>query len=80
MLHKIEFLCWEDDPPLEIQIEPEAMVFRLQPGEQIQIIATTDRTDFYWALRATTTENFISLYAEGSSYDIKVYNGGVQIW
>ncbi|MGF7042223.1 hypothetical protein M2273_005495 [Mucilaginibacter lappiensis] len=44
--HIIEFFLWENDDQLEIQLEPEAIIFRVEPGNSIKLIAVNCAMEF----------------------------------
>ena len=72
--HIIEFFLWEDDDLLEIQLEPEAIIFRVEPGNSIKFIATNCTMEFLWAVRISGKDNGLQLYPESKgSYDIEIY-------
>ena len=74
-MNAIEFTCWEKDKPLEIQLEPEAFCYTVNPGSTIKFIPTNSTRKFSWTLRITHDEKGIQLMPDPpDSYDgIKIY-------
>ena len=73
MSQSVEFTCWENDKPLEIQLEPEAFLFTVEPKNTIRFEATNSKDDFRWALRITHEHRGIQLFPEGSYDRIRIY-------
>jgi len=48
--NSVSFFCYENDKPVEIQLEPEALIFIANPECEIKFVATCD-TQFDWTLR-----------------------------
>lgn len=73
----ITFTVWENDPTLEIQLEPEARVFTLRPNEEMTFTVLDAKGDFSWAVRHCP--HGIQLFPETSaSYErIDVYKNGL---
>lgn len=75
--HAIEFLLWENDHPLEIQLEPEAIIFRVEPGNSIKFIAVNCAIEFSWAVRVFSNGNGFQLFPDSKGdYDIEIYENG----
>lgn len=75
----IEFTCWDEDEPMNIQLEPEATNFELKPGSEIKFIAINCGNKFYWSVKIDNKRNNIQLYPEsssGSCGSINVYIDG----
>lgn len=72
----IEFSLWKDDLPLEIKLEPECIIFKVEPGNTLKFVAVTD--DYFdWSLRIERKLCGIQLYPEGKGdYEIDVYENG----
>ena len=49
--HSISFIVYEKDPPLEIQLEPEAFVFTAKPKEELTFVVVNPDREFSWAIR-----------------------------
>lgn len=47
----ITFAVWENDPSLEIQLEPEALVFTVNPGEELTFVVKNPSQEFSWTIR-----------------------------
>ena len=72
--HIIEFFLWENDDQLEIQLEPEAIIFRVEPGNSIKLIAVNCAMEFSWAVRISSNGNGLQLFPDSKgSYDIEIY-------
>jgi len=70
----IEFTCFEKDDPIEIQLEPEAIIFIAKNGKDLKFIGTSDIDDFHWAVRIDHKEKGIQLFPESlGNYSIEVY-------
>ena len=78
MQKSIEFFCWENDQPIEVQLEPEAHVFTVQPGMSLKFEPVNSGEDFQWALRITHLDNGIQLFPDTREpYDgINIYKNG----
>lgn len=75
--HIIEFFLWKDDHPLEIQLEPEAIIFKVEPGNKIKFTAVSYKGEFSWAVRISGKENGLQLFPESKGdYDIEIYENG----
>jgi hypothetical protein len=74
----IEFHLWENDDPLEIQLEPECLIFKVSPGNSIRFIAVNCDADFHWSLRVVQKESTIQLFPESKgNYDIEIYEDNI---
>jgi hypothetical protein len=51
MSNIIEFFCYQNDMPLEIQLEPEAVIFVASPGNTIKFVAINSNDGFKWWIR-----------------------------
>lgn len=49
--HSITFSVWGNDPPLEIQLEPEAFTFIVNPNEDVTFVVKNPQGDFSWGVR-----------------------------
>ena len=47
----ITFTVWENDPALEIQLEPEAIILTVNPGEELTFIPKNPSQEFSWTIR-----------------------------
>lgn len=47
----ITFTVWENDPALEIQLEPEAIILTMNPGEELTFIPKNTSQEFSWTIR-----------------------------
>ncbi|MGE9311642.1 hypothetical protein ACLOAU_08350 [Niabella sp. CJ426] len=70
----IEFTCFENDDPLEIQLEPEAIVFIVKNGKSLKFIGTSDINDFHWAVRVDHKAKGVQLFPESlGNYSIEIF-------
>ncbi len=74
----IAFTCWEKDEPIEIQLEPEAFLFKVLPGSEITFkgIPLSDN-DFEWSLRIDHKNQGIQLFPGEWPYEITIFENGV---
>jgi len=74
MSNIIEFFCYQNDIPLEIQLEPEAIIFIASPGNTIKFVAINTNDDFKWSIRIGSDERALQLFPVTiGHYDIEVY-------
>jgi hypothetical protein len=75
MKHTIGFSCREGDEFLEVQLEPEGMIFTLSPGEEWRFVANNAGDEFEWLLRIEHQSKCIKLFPEylGNEVSIDVY-------
>jgi hypothetical protein len=70
----IEFSCWENDEPIEVQLEPEAIIFIVSQGNSLRFVGTNSYNDFKWALRVDHKDKGIQLFPESSGiYKIEIF-------
>ena len=70
----IEFFLYEKDEPLEIQLEPECLIFKASPQNTIKFVAINCTAEFQWCLRINHKNNGIQLFPESKGdYDIEIY-------
>ncbi|MGF7074256.1 hypothetical protein [Mucilaginibacter sp. 3215] len=75
--HAIEFHLRKDDEPLNIQLEPECLIYKVSPGNEIKFIAVNCDADFHWSLRVANKERWVQLFPESKgNYDIEIYENG----
>lgn len=82
MSNVIEFFCYENDMPLEIQLEPEAITFVASPGNDIKFIAINTNDDFKWSIRfeSESKNRGLQLFPDTlGDYDIEVYENNALI-
>lgn len=73
----VTFTCWERDEQIEIQLEPEALIFKLLPGNEIRFEGCSSVTDFKWALRIDHTNKGIQLMPDiAEPYGIEIFENG----
>jgi hypothetical protein len=74
MSNTIEFFCYQDDMPLEIQLEPEAIIFIASPGNAIKFVAINASDDFKWSIRIGGEDRGLQLFPDTrNDYDVEVY-------
>lgn len=78
-LNRISFTCWIGDKPLDVQLEPEAFVYTVVPGQEITFVAVSNDDKFQWVLR--NSEGGIQLFPESIKmcYEIRIYINGNEI-
>ena len=70
----IEFLLYENDEPLEIQLEPECFLFKATPKNSLRFVAKNCEPDFRWTLRIEHKIGAIQLFPDTKgNYDVEVY-------
>ncbi len=82
MLHKnsVTFTCWEKDEQIEIQLEPEALIFKVLPGNEIRFEGNCCVEDFKWAVRIEHTVKGIQLMPDTMSpYEIQIFENGERL-
>jgi hypothetical protein len=78
MSNSISFVCWKDDEKLEIQLEPEALVFEVLPGNEITFEATSlPDKDFKWDLRIEHKSQSIQLMPGEGLIEIEIFENGI---
>lgn len=70
--HVIEFTLWKEDLPLEVQLEPECYIFKVEPGNTLRFVASADENEFKWSVIIESKSGGIQLFPEGDG-DIRVY-------
>jgi hypothetical protein len=74
----IEFILYKDDDPLEIHLEPEPIIFKVAPGNELKFIATNYISTFQWSLRIEHKDNAVQLFPDSTGkYDIEIYENGI---
>jgi hypothetical protein len=69
----IEFISWENDPPINIQLEPEAFEFSCARNESLKFVAKCD-SKFSWIMRLDGQNIGGQLYPETKGkYEVMVY-------
>ena len=70
----IEFGCWDDDEPTEIQLEPEAIIFIVSKDINLRFVATSVLNDFKWVLRIDHNSKWLQLFPESAgAYVIEIF-------
>jgi hypothetical protein len=74
MSNSIEFFCYENDNPIEIQLEPEAIIYVASPGNSLRFVAVNCKGDFKWSIRIDHSHKGIQLFPDTlKQYDIEIY-------
>lgn len=80
MSNRIEFFCYENDKPLEIQLEPEAIIFIASPGNSIAFHAVNCSDDFRWSVRVEHENVGVQLFPDSlHDYEIEIYENDVRL-
>ncbi|WP_310397196.1 hypothetical protein [Hymenobacter sp.] len=79
MPNSLTFTCWNEDKPIEIQLEPEAIVFSVLPGNELTFTGRTPLDDnFKWAIRIEHLGEGIQLMPDVTgSYEIEIFENGI---
>lgn len=74
----ITFACGEKDAPIEIQLEPEAYLFVVEPGNEITFKGFKLDGDFDWTLMVNHQDKGIQLIPDSGFFSkIEIYENGV---
>ena len=78
-LNRISFTCWIGDKPLDVQLEPEAFVYTVSPGEELTFVGVCSDNKFKWVLR--NSDGGIQLFPESVQlfYTVRIYKNGIEI-
>ena len=78
MPNSISFNCWKNDEKLEIQLEPEVLIFEVLPGNEITFKATSSpNNDFRWDLRVDPNSRGIQLFPAEGLIELEIFENGV---
>lgn len=71
----ITFTVRENDPPLQVQLEPEAIILTVNPGEELTFVPKNPSQEFSWTIRH---EDGIQLFPDTlGNYDrIEIFRNG----
>ena len=70
----VEFFCFPDDEPIEVQLEPEAIILIVSPGKNLKFVGTDRFKDFKWSLRINHKEKGIQLFPDSyGQYSIEIF-------
>jgi len=74
----LSFICFAKDDPFEIQLEPEAIPFKVLPGNELTFkgISLQDEL-FRWSVRVNHESRGIQLFPEGKHHEIEVFENGI---
>ncbi|GAB3635910.1 hypothetical protein GCM10027422_15000 [Hymenobacter arcticus] len=74
----VTFTCWKKDEPIEIQLEPEALIFKVLPGNEITFKGTPlAGGDFEWGMRIDHENQGIQLFPSKWPHKIAIFEDGV---
>ncbi len=74
MSNIMEFFGYENDKPIEIQLEPEAITFIATPAKSLRFVAVNCQVDFRWSLRIDHARQGIQLFPDTlNHYEIEIY-------
>ena len=79
-MHKnsVTFTCWEKEDQIEIQLEPEALIFKVLPGNEIRFEGSCLVQDFKWAIRVEHSTKGIQLMPDiVGPFDIQIFENGI---
>ncbi|RAV98077.1 hypothetical protein [Pseudochryseolinea flava] len=71
----ITFIAYKNDSPFTVQLEPEAIMLTVNPGEELTFVAKNVLHEFSWAIRYA--DSGIQLFPETFDYGrIEVFRNG----
>ena len=76
MSNIVEFILYEKDAPLNIQLEPECFNFKVLSSQKIRFVQKTDDKNFRWVIRiCDEASKGIQLFPDGESSfeNVEVY-------
>jgi len=77
----VEFYLRKDDDPIEIQLEPDGIIFEVLAEKSLRFVAKNYEPDFIWAIRVEHKAGAIQLCPEGTgNYVIEVYESDILIY
>ena|SRR6218665_3971207 len=78
MTNTIEFFCWDKDKPLEVQLEPEAILYTVNPGDTIKFVPVKPAEKFQWGVRVDSDTKCVQLFPDppDAYQDINVFLNG----
>ncbi len=82
MTHSLEFTCWKNDQPLEIQLEPEAILFTANPGDTLKFVPEQPTSKFRWTIRLDDNSKAVQVFPDPpDGYgNVQVYRNDQLIW
>lgn len=75
MQNSVTFVCGKEEAPLQIQLEPEALLFSVLPGSEITFVGKSSTGTVKWAVQFYQADNLLQLWPEGM-YDVTIYENG----
>jgi len=79
-MHKVTFYCSKHEvTSLNVQLEPEAWIYTIGPGEELTFIALTSDEEFGWGM--SLGEGWVQLFPNDGKEiaEILIYQNGIQI-
>lgn len=74
---KTTFTLWKNDEPMDIQLEPEAIIFNMNPGNELTFIGYSKTNEFKWVIRVNHNSRGVQLFPEcKGQYWIEVLENG----
>ena len=76
----ISFAPFVNDKPLDIQLEPEAIIYTVGPGEELSFVGISNEDNFKWVVRVS--DGGIQLFPDAPSnrYEgIEILKNGTRI-
>lgn len=76
--YSLTFICFKRDEPFEIQLEPEAILFKVMPGNEIVFKGIPlGKVPFEWAVSMDHKNQATQLFPKGWPYEIEIFENGV---
>jgi len=74
--NSVTFAVWKSDPPLQVQLEPEAIILTINPGEELTFVVKNPSHEFSWTIRHE--QDGIQLFPEtlGDYERIEIFRNG----
>ena len=63
MQQSISFTCWDKDQPLEVQLEPDAILFKVLPGNELTFVAESNK-EFKWSVRVENNMKALQIFPD----------------
>jgi hypothetical protein len=74
----LSFVCFVKDDPFEIQLEPEAVLFKVLPGNELTFKGGSPQDgSFKWVISVDYKSRVTQLFPEGHPYEIEVFENGI---
>jgi len=75
MASVITFTCFEGDKPIEVQLEPEALLFRVMPGNELTLKSVSlAGGNFEWSIRINHNAGGIQVFPDAPGpWEIEIF-------